>query len=194
MIDHYDSFTYNLVQCLLELNAQVIVRRSDAVNEEEISKINPNLILLSPGPGTPDSAFTFLRVIERFKNEIPIFGVCLGHQAIAQSFGAKIIKSSKLYHGKSSEIFHDSQNLFENICNPMIAMRYHSLIVDSKSLPQCLTILATSVENEIMALQHKDFPIMSVQFHPESIGTKQGKEIMKNLIKIAVDMNERTSR
>ncbi|WP_239534211.1 anthranilate synthase component II [Thalassobacillus pellis] len=188
MIDHYDSFTYNIVQYLGETGEEIIVRRSDMVDIAEISDLKPDLIFLSPGPCTPDDAPLTLDVINRFKGEIPIFGVCLGHQAIAQVFGARIIQSEELMHGKSSLVHHDEIGIYHGLPTPMEAMRYHSLTVDMHSLPETFELAAVTVEGDIMGIRHKTYPIEGVQFHPESIGTKEGKRLIINLVEQYVNV------
>lgn len=182
MIDHYDSFTYNLVQYLGELGEEVVVRRNDEVTFKDIDQLQPDLLFLSPGPCSPDETGITLDVIDHYKNTIPIFGVCLGHQAIAQVFGGKVVRADRLMHGKSSEIFHDGRSVYTDLNNPMEAMRYHSLIVDKDDIPDCFEITAATVEGEIMGIRHLDYPIEGVQFHPESIGTNDGIMLLKNLI------------
>ncbi|SFK23003.1 para-aminobenzoate synthetase component 2 [Halobacillus dabanensis] len=182
MIDHYDSFTYNLVQYLGELGEEVVVRRNDEVEIDEIIELDPDLIFLSPGPCSPDETGITLKVIDHFKEAKPIFGVCLGHQAIAQVFGGSVVRAEKLMHGKSSRIFHDGQGIYHGLNNPMKAMRYHSLIVELSDLPECFEVTASTVDGEIMGIRHVDFPIEGVQFHPESIGTDDGKRLLKNII------------
>jgi para-aminobenzoate synthetase component 2 len=177
MIDHYDSFTYNLVQYLGELGEEVIVRRNDKVELAEIDELKPDLIFLSPGPCSPDETGITLKVIERYKDKIPMFGVCLGHQAIAQVFGGSVVRADRLMHGKSSNIFHDGRGIYKGLNNPMEAMRYHSLIVELPGLPDCFEVTAATVEGEIMGI-----PIEGVQFHPESIGTNDGKRLLKNVV------------
>ncbi|UOR13370.1 anthranilate synthase component II [Halobacillus amylolyticus] len=183
MIDHYDSFTYNLVQYLGELGEDIVVRRNNEVTIEEIERLKPDLLFLSPGPCSPDETGITMDVIDYYKTRIPIFGVCLGHQALAQSFGGKVIRADKLMHGKSSQIHHDGQGIYQDLSNPMEAMRYHSLIVDLDGLPECFEVVAATVEGEIMGIRHTDLPIEGVQFHPESIGTGDGKTLLMNLIK-----------
>ncbi|CDQ20412.1 anthranilate synthase, component II /aminodeoxychorismate synthase, glutamine amidotransferase subunit [Halobacillus karajensis] len=182
MIDHYDSFTFNLVQYLGELGEEVIVKRNDEVDLLEISELNPDLIFLSPGPCSPDETGNTLEVIDTFKGDIPIFGVCLGHQAIAQVFGGSVVRAERLMHGKSSRIFHDGKGIYEGLNNPMEAMRYHSLIVELSDLPECFEVTASTVEGELMGIRHVDLPIEGVQFHPESIETKDGKRLLQNVI------------
>ncbi|WP_281659540.1 aminodeoxychorismate/anthranilate synthase component II [Halobacillus sp. Cin3] len=182
MIDHYDSFTYNLVQYLGELGKEVVVRRNDEASIEEIEELDPELIFLSPGPCSPDETGVTLEVIDHFKAKTPIFGVCLGHQSIAQVFGGNVIRAERLMHGKSSRVFHDGRGIYEGLNNPMEAMRYHSLIVELDSLPDCFEISSTTVEGEIMGIRHLEYPVEGVQFHPESIGTNDGMQLLKNVI------------
>ncbi|GMT42368.1 MAG: glutamine amidotransferase [bacterium] len=183
MIDNYDSFTYNLVQYLMELGCEVETFRNDAVTTDEIEKLNPHYILISPGPCTPDKAGVSLDVVEKFKGKIPILGVCLGHQAICQAFGGKIVKAERLMHGKTSRIEHDGRTIFNDIPQKFTATRYHSLAVEMKSLPDELEVSATEEgEREIMAVRHKSLPVEGVQFHPESILTADGKKILKNFL------------
>ncbi len=184
MIDNYDSFTYNLVQYLGELGQKVLVYRNDALAIKDIKKLNPDKIVISPGPGRPEDAGISCEVIREFAGKIPILGVCLGHQAIGYVFGAKIVGARKLMHGKTSKIYHNKKDIFKNILNPFLATRYHSLLVEKKSLPACLEITASTKDDEIMGLKHKEYPIWGVQFHPESILTKSGKQILDNFIKI----------
>jgi len=184
MIDNYDSFTYNLVQYLGELGQKVLVYRNDALNINDIKRLNPEKIVISPGPGRPEDAGISCEVIRQFSGKIPILGVCLGHQAIGYVFGAKIVGAKKLMHGKTSKIYHNKKDIFKGIANPFLATRYHSLLVEKKSLPDCLEITAFTVDNEIMGLKHKTYPVWGVQFHPESILTKSGKQILDNFIKL----------
>lgn len=184
MIDNYDSFTYNLVQYLGELGQRVLVYRNDALNLKDIQKLNPQKIVISPGPGRPEDAGISCAVIKEFCGKIPILGVCLGHQAIGYCFGGKIVQAKRLMHGKTSKIYHYKKDIFKNIPNPFLATRYHSLLVEKKSLPACLEIIAWTKESEIMGLKHKIYPLWGVQFHPESILTKSGKAILDNFIKL----------
>ena len=184
MIDNYDSFTYNLVQYLGELGQKVLVYRNDALSIDDIKKLNPAKIVISPGPGRPEDAGISCDVIRQFSGKIPILGVCLGHQAIGYVYGGKIVGAKKLMHGKTSKIYHNKKDIFKGIPNPFLATRYHSLLVDRKNLPDCLEITAFTAENEIMGLKHKAYPIWGVQFHPESILTKCGKQILDNFIKL----------
>jgi para-aminobenzoate synthetase component II len=182
MIDNYDSFTYNLVQYLGVLGEELIVKRNDEVTIKEIEGLNPDLIMISPGPCTPNEAGISLEAIAYFAGKIPIFGVCLGHQAIAQAFGGKIVRADRLMHGKTSQVFHDRKTIFSGIPSPFTATRYHSLIVEKETLPDCFEISAWTEENEIMAIRHKTLPVEGVQFHPESIMTSHGMQLLKNFI------------
>jgi anthranilate synthase/aminodeoxychorismate synthase-like glutamine amidotransferase len=185
IIDNYDSFTYNLVQYLGELGAEIIVRRNDEVSIEEIENtLQPEKILISPGPGTPDDAGVSLEVLKRFTNKVPILGVCLGHQAIGQIFGGRVIRAPEPVHGKPVEIRHDGKTIFAGLDDNFSAGRYHSLIVERDSLPECLEISATSPDGLVMGLRHKTYKIEGVQFHPESILTTQGKKLLQNFIEI----------
>lgn len=183
VIDNYDSFTYNLVQYLGELGEEIVVKRNDEIDLEGIAQLAPNHILISPGPCTPNEAGISLALIERFKGEIPIFGVCLGHQSIGQAFGGEVVRAEKLMHGKTSPIVHDGRTIFEGIPSPYTATRYHSLIVKRETLPDCLEISAETEEGEIMGLRHKEYPIEGVQFHPESIITEHGLTLLRNFLK-----------
>ncbi|MNE05908.1 Aminodeoxychorismate/anthranilate synthase component 2 [compost metagenome] len=187
VIDNYDSFTYNLVQYLGELGEEVTVRRNDEIDLAGISELNPDHILISPGPCTPNEAGITLQVIERFKGEIPIFGVCLGHQAIGQAFGGQVIRAPRLMHGKTSPILHQGTSVFTGLPSPFTATRYHSLIVERESLPDCLEITAETEEGEIMGLRHKEYAVEGVQFHPESIITDHGHQILRNFLNRKAD-------
>ena len=182
LIDNYDSFTYNLVQYLEELGARVMVLKNDQLSCDDIETMEPEGIVISPGPGNPDEAGICLEAIRRFSGRWPILGVCLGHQAIAQSFGADIIVNWRMMHGKVSAIHHDGQGILRKMKNPFDATRYHSLVVDASSLPACLKVSAWSEEGEIMGVRHREYPVEGVQFHPESILTENGKEIMLNFL------------
>ncbi len=184
VIDNYDSFTYNLVQYLGQLGEQVTVRRNDEIDLEGIAALKPDHILISPGPCTPNEAGISLALIERFKEEIPIFGVCLGHQAIGQAFGGEVVRAERLMHGKTSEIYHDGRTIFDGIPCPFTATRYHSLLVKRETLPAELEISAQTSEGEIMGLRHKTYRIEGVQFHPESIVTEHGLTLLRNFISI----------
>ncbi|MCE3198078.1 aminodeoxychorismate/anthranilate synthase component II [Paenibacillus sonchi] len=183
VIDNYDSFTYNLVQYLGELGEEVQVSRNDEITIEEIEALAPDHILISPGPCTPNEAGISLALIQHFKGIIPIFGVCLGHQAIGQAFGGNVIRAERLMHGKTSPIHHNGTSVFEGLESPFTATRYHSLIVERETLPDCLEITAETAEGEIMALRHKEYPIEGVQFHPESIITNHGHTMLRNFLK-----------
>ncbi len=187
VIDNYDSFTYNLVQYLGELGADPVVRRNDEVSVEEIEKAEPDAIVISPGPGTPDSAGVSIDTVRKLGETIPILGVCLGHQAIAEAYGGKVVRAKKLMHGKTSMILHESKDLFADVPSPLEVMRYHSLIVDPGSLPDELEVIAWASEDrsEIHAMRHRTNPVWGVQFHPESIMTKSGKKILSNFLELA---------
>lgn len=182
IIDNYDSFTYNLEQFLGEMGLQLTVKRNDEITIADIRRLNPDGIVISPGPGTPDSAGISMDVITQLGTEIPILGVCLGHQSIAQVFGGKIIPAAEIMHGKTSEILHNSSGLFADLPNPLIATRYHSLIAEQGSFPEILDITAKTEDGTIMALKHKELPICGVQFHPESFLTEAGRSILGNFI------------
>jgi len=184
LIDNYDSFVYNLARYVGELGYPRIVKRNDAITTEQIKKLNPSHIIISPGPCTPDKAGISLKVVKTFAADMPILGVCLGHQAIAQVFGAAIIKAQNPLHGKTSLIHHNNSYIFTDIANPLQAARYHSLIVSNNKFPPCLQIDAWSAEQEIMALSHKKYPLFGLQFHPESILTakKYGYKLLKNFL------------
>lgn len=184
VIDNYDSFTYNLVQYLGELGAGLGVYRNDKITLEEIKRMAPEKILISPGPGEPKNAGISEDVIRTFGSRIPILGVCLGHQAIGEVFGGRIIGARNLMHGKTSKIYHNGKGLFKGIKNPFDATRYHSLIVESGSLPKVLQITAETKDKEIMGLVHREYPIYGVQFHPESILTAEGKKLLGNFLRI----------
>lgn len=188
MIDNYDSFTFNLVQYLQQLGADIQVFRNDAITIEKIESINPEKIVVSPGPCSPDEAGISLELIKHFAGRIPILGVCLGHQAIAQSFGGKVIRAHSVMHGKTSPIFHRAQGVFEGLNNPFTATRYHSLIVDRESLPECFEVTAWTQHEDgspeyIMGIRHKSLPLQGVQFHPESILTQFGHQLLKNFLR-----------
>jgi para-aminobenzoate synthetase component II len=182
MIDNYDSFTYNLVQYLGELGEQLHVARNDAIGIDEIEKLNPSCIVISPGPGTPDDAGISLDVVQRFAGRIPILGVCLGHQTIAQAFGGRVVRAGRLMHGKTSPVVHDGKTIFRDIPSPFTVMRYHSLLVDRETLPYEMEVSAETPEGEIMAIRHKHLPVEGVQFHPESILSEYGKELLANFV------------
>ncbi|CAH0121546.1 MULTISPECIES: aminodeoxychorismate/anthranilate synthase component II [unclassified Paenibacillus] len=182
VIDNYDSFTYNLVQYLGELGEEVEVYRNDKIDIAGIEALNPDHILISPGPCTPNEAGISMEVIEHFKGKVPILGVCLGHQSIGQVFGGRVIRAERLMHGKTSDIFHRGTSVFEGLPSPLTATRYHSLIVERESLPDCLEITAETAEGEIMGLSHKEYPVVGVQFHPESIMTEEGHRMLRNFL------------
>ncbi|WP_312097818.1 aminodeoxychorismate/anthranilate synthase component II [Niallia sp.] len=182
MIDNYDSFTYNLVQYLGSLGQELQVKRNDKTSLEEINKENPSYLMISPGPCTPNEAGISLEAIRYFAGKMPIFGVCLGHQAIGQVFGGDVVRAANLMHGKTSLIYHDNKTIFQGLPNPFPATRYHSLIIKKETLPSCLEITAWTKEGEIMGIRHKELPIEGVQFHPESIMTEAGMEILQNFI------------
>lgn len=182
VIDNYDSFTYNLVQYLGELGADLKVYRNDEIKLEDIRKLKPSKILISPGPGEPKDAGISEDVIRQFGKTVPLLGVCLGHQAIGEVFGGKIVRAKSLMHGKTSRIYHDGKGLFKGLPYPFEATRYHSLVVEKKSFPKALEITAKTRDGEIMALKHKSYPVFGVQFHPESILTVCGKELLKNFL------------
>ncbi len=185
MIDNYDSFTYNIVQYFGELDADVKVYRNDAITLEGISKLAPERIVISPGPSSPEHAGISVDVIKAFAGKVPLLGVCLGHQAIGYAFGGRIIRAGKLMHGKTSSIRHDEKDLFKGMSNPFQATRYHSLVIEEKTMPECLQITARSEDDhEIMGVRHKTLPVWGVQFHPESILTTEGKKILENFLVI----------
>lgn len=183
MLDNYDSFTYNLVQYLGALGQDIRVFRNDKITLAKIKKLKPKKIVISPGPGRPEDAGISVALIREFSAKVPILGVCLGHQAIGFAYGGRIVNAKKLMHGKTSMIYHNAKTIFKGIPNPFEATRYHSLLVDRKTLPDCLEIIAWTKEKEIMGLKHKEFPLWGVQFHPESVLTKSGKDILSNFLK-----------
>ena len=187
MIDNYDSFTYNLVQYFGELGADVCVHRNDQITLDEVIKLNPERIVISPGPCTPNEAGISLEVIKHFADKVPLLGVCLGHQSIGQAFGGKIVHAGEIMHGKTSMIHHNNKGVFAGLENPFVATRYHSLVIEKDSLPDCLEITAwTENENgeldEIMGVRHKELNVEGVQFHPESILTQHGHDMLKNFL------------
>jgi anthranilate synthase/aminodeoxychorismate synthase-like glutamine amidotransferase len=183
MIDNYDSFTYNLVQYFGQLKQEVIVKRNDQISLQEITDLNPDQIVISPGPCTPDAAGISLKTIEHFAGQIPLLGVCLGHQSIGQVFGAKVVRAKKVMHGKNSLIQHDGQGVFRGLNNPLNITRYHSLVLAPDSLPDCLEVTARALKgDEIMAIRHKTLALEGVQFHPESIMSEQGLKLLSNFI------------
>ncbi len=184
LLDNYDSFTYNLAQYLGEMGSQLEVRRNDQITLDEIAALEPERIVISPGPCTPQEAGISVELIRRFAGEIPILGVCLGHQAIGHAFGGKVVRAKKLLHGKTSEVRHDGKTIFRGLPNPVTATRYHSLIVDRKSLPRELEISAETSEGVIMALRHRKLRVEGVQFHPESVLTDSGKQFLRNFLSL----------
>jgi len=185
MLDNYDSFTYNLVQYFCELGAELEVYRNDAVDLRAIRALSPQAVVISPGPGRPEAAGVSVALIQEFGEKMPILGVCLGHQAIGLAFGGRIVKAPKLMHGKTSHIHHNNTGLFNGLSNPFEATRYHSLVVDKPSLPSSLKITAETDDGTIMGLQHQQWPLYGVQFHPESILTPQGKAILRNFLSLS---------
>ena len=184
VIDNYDSFTFNLVQYMGELGADVQVHRNDEITLDQIAELNPKKILVSPGPCSPAEAGISCDVIKTFAGKLPIFGVCLGHQSIGHVFGGKVLRAERLMHGKTSPIKHSGANVFKDMPNPFEATRYHSLIVDRDTLPDCLRITAETEEGEIMGLEHKELPVFGVQFHPESVLTQEGMKLMQNFVEM----------
>ena len=189
MLDNYDSFTYNLVQYLRRLDREVVVKRNDKTTVEEIESLCPKGVVISPGPGNPNDAGISLDVVRHFAGRVPVLGVCLGHQTIAQAFGAKIIRARRIMHGKTSEITTDGKGVFEGMNRPFQAMRYHSLVAERATLPDVFEVSAESDDGEIMGIRHKDFPVEGIQFHPESIMTPLGMKILRNYLKI-IDAQE----
>ncbi|TKI44234.1 aminodeoxychorismate/anthranilate synthase component II [Lysinibacillus tabacifolii] len=187
MIDNYDSFTYNLVQYFGEFGHELFVKRNDSLTIADIEKLAPDMIVISPGPCSPNEAGESLNIIRYFAGNIPILGVCLGHQAIAQVFGGHVIRAERLMHGKTSPVLHAEKGLHAGMPNPFQATRYHSLIVEKESLPACFDVTAWTAEGEIMGIRHKEYPIEGVQYHPESIMTEQGKKLLRHFIELYVE-------
>jgi anthranilate synthase/aminodeoxychorismate synthase-like glutamine amidotransferase len=185
MIDNYDSFTYNLVQYFGELGAHIEVFRNDAITLSDIKQKKPSHIVISPGPGRPENAGLSVSVIKEFSGKIPILGVCLGHQAIGYAYGGDIIQAKKLMHGKTSLIYHNKKEIFKGLSNPFEATRYHSLVIDPKTFPECLEVIARTKDDEIMGVRHKKHALWGVQFHPESILTKEGKSLLNNFLSLS---------
>jgi para-aminobenzoate synthetase component 2 len=184
LLDNYDSFTYNLAQYLGELGCEVEVHRNDKISVEEIAKRKPERIVISPGPCTPQEAGISIELIERLAGKFPILGVCLGHQALGAAFGGKIVRAPKLFHGKTSEIHHDGKGVFQDLPEPFTATRYHSLIVERKTLPRELTITAETADGIIMGVRHRQHKLEGVQFHPESVLTESGKQLLQNFLSL----------
>ena len=182
MIDNYDSFTYNLVQYMGELGADLRIFRNNKITVNEIKKLKPEKIVVSPGPCTPNEAGISVDVINAFSGNVPLLGVCLGHQSVGQAFGGKIVRAPKLVHGKTSQIHHDGRTIFDGLSNPFTATRYHSLIVDRGTLPDCFEVSAWTDDDIIMGIRHREHPTEGVQFHPESILTDEGKQLLKNFL------------
>jgi anthranilate synthase/aminodeoxychorismate synthase-like glutamine amidotransferase len=184
MIDNYDSFTYNLVQYLGELGAELEVHRNDAIDVAGVRAMAPQAIVISPGPCTPKEAGVSVALLREMAGEVPILGVCLGHQCVGEAFGAAVVRAGRLMHGKTSPIVHDGKNIFAGVPSPFDAMRYHSLLVAADSIPSCLEVSARTAEGEVMGLRHRTFPIEGIQFHPESIGTPEGKRLLANFLRM----------
>jgi anthranilate synthase/aminodeoxychorismate synthase-like glutamine amidotransferase len=184
VLDNYDSFTYNLVQYMGELGAEMTVRRNDELTPEEVESLHPDRILLSPGPCTPQEAGISIPLIQHFAGRVPILGVCLGHQAIGAAFGGNVVRAPKLMHGKTSEVIHDGRTLFTGIASPMTCTRYHSLIVAEDGLPRELEVTARTEDGIIMGLRHRKYPVEGVQFHPESVLTHDGKQLIQNFLEM----------
>ncbi len=182
VIDNYDSFTYNLVQYLGELGAEMRVFRNDEITVEQAVALSPEKVLVSPGPCTPKEAGISCDIVREFGSRLPLFGVCLGHQSIGDVYGGKVIRADRLMHGKTSPMIHEGESLFKGLPSPFDATRYHSLIVERETLPDCLEITAWTAEGEIMGVQHKEYPVHGVQFHPESILTLEGKKLLQNFL------------
>jgi anthranilate synthase component 2 len=188
IIDNYDSFTYNLVQYFQMLGCQVAVRKNDQITLEDVQKVKPDALVISPGPCTPKEAGISVDLIKRFYKEIPILGVCLGHQAIGYAFGSNIVRAKRLMHGKTSMIYHTGEGIFKSIKNPFTAVRYHSLVIERESLPDILKITAESEDGEIMGIQHIEYPIFGLQFHPESVLSEAGMDLLRNFLEISQGM------
>ena len=182
MIDNYDSFTYNLVQYLGELGADLVVKRNDAVTVDEIAAMRPDRIVISPGPCTPTEAGVSVEVVRRFSGEMPMLGVCLGHQSIGQAFGGNIVRADRIVHGKTSQVHHDGKTVFRGLSDPFTATRYHSLVIEPQSLPDCFEVSAYTDDDVIMGIRHREHPTEGVQFHPESILTGEGMSFLRNFL------------
>jgi anthranilate synthase/aminodeoxychorismate synthase-like glutamine amidotransferase len=189
VLDNYDSFTYNLVQLFGELGAEPVVYRNDAITVEQVLALKPTAAVLSPGPGTPGAAGILVPLVKALAGKLPVLGVCLGHQAIGEAFGARVVRADRLMHGKTGQVVHEDDELFEGIPSPVTGMRYHSLVVEPQSLPRDLVITAWSADrprdDEVMAMKHRRHPMYGVQFHPESIGTDHGKRLLENFLRVA---------
>ncbi|MEC7641785.1 MAG: aminodeoxychorismate/anthranilate synthase component II [Nitrospinota bacterium] len=190
MIDNYDSFTYNLVQYLGELGAEIQVYRNDKITLDEIERLRPHGIVISPGPCNPDKAGISVAVAKHFTGKLPLLGVCLGHQSIISAFDGKIVKAPRLMHGKTSMIHHDGKTIYKDLPNPFEATRYHSLIVNKEDVPDCFEVTAETKEHEVMGVRHKEFPVEGIQFHPESILTECGKELLKNFWQMSLNFQK----
>jgi para-aminobenzoate synthetase component 2 len=184
MIDNYDSFTYNLVQYLGELGAELEVRRNDAIDVAGVRAMAPEAIVISPGPCTPREAGISVALLREMAGELPILGVCLGHQCVGEAFGGKVVRAGRLMHGKTSPILHDGKTIFAGLPSPFDAMRYHSLLVAADSIPSCLEVSARTAEGEVMGLRHRSLPVEGIQFHPESIGTPEGRRLLANFLRM----------
>jgi para-aminobenzoate synthetase component 2 len=184
VLDNYDSFTYNLVQYMGEMGAEMTIRRNDELSVDEVEALAPERILLSPGPCTPEEAGISIELVQRFAGKVPILGVCLGHQAIGAAFGGEVVRAPKLMHGKTSEVEHDGKTVFTGIASPMTCTRYHSLIVSEKNLPAELEVSARTADGTIMGLRHRNYPLEGVQFHPESVLTDDGKRLIRNFLEL----------
>jgi len=184
MIDNYDSFTFNVVQYLRELGEEVVVYRNDKITLAEIEALAPQRLVISPGPCTPNEAGISVSAIKHFAGKLPILGVCLGHQSIGQAYGGRIVRAERLMHGKTSPVFHDGRELYAGLPDPFDATRYHSLLIERDSLPECLEITAWTAENEIMGIRHRELPVWGMQFHPESILTVTGMDMLKNFLEM----------
>ena len=182
IIDNYDSFTYNLVQYLGEMGQEMVVRRNDQITVDEVADLQPHRILISPGPCTPNEAGICVPLIQRFAPQVPILGVCLGHQSIGQAFGGEVVRNYRILHGKTSDIHHTGQGVFRNLPDPFSATRYHSLVIRRETLPACLEVTAETAEGEIMGVRHREFAVEGVQFHPESVMTPVGKDLLRNFV------------
>lgn len=184
LIDNYDSFTYNLYQYLRELGARVSVLRNDEATPEAVGRLKPSRIVVSPGPGRPEEAGALLAVLRAFVPRIPVLGVCLGHQALAQAFGGRIVRARRIMHGKASRIRHDGRGVYRGLPDPFTAARYHSLVVDRRSLPACFRVTATAEDATVMGIRHRDLPSEGIQFHPESVLTREGKRLLGNFLRL----------